>query len=106
MSTTETPVRYYHGKTKNHHRFTLVSEGKPTKKGIKFLTAIALCANNDCFKKKFGREVATARLRKGEKVSKFTLPTHKDLHEIVSSKTSAELSTMFGLNKTPITLTT
>lgn len=87
---------FYHGKTKDGHRFTLANNTTKTKDGkIKFLSSVSVCSDRDCFKKSFGRKVAEARLEKGVKVNVFTFDTHREFHDYMNNQTVAGLTQLF-----------
>jgi len=93
-------VNFYHGKSKDGHRFTLARSSVKTKDNlIKSVASIAVCSEKDTFKKSFGRRVAEARLRKGDKVTTFTFPTNRELFEYVNSQLVSDLTQLFSLNK-------
>lgn len=97
-------VNFYHGISRDNHRFTIALfskkgrtvaiVGKPT---IKIIASAAICSNKDAFKKSFGRQVAQTRLFQGKKVNSFKVDTHRQFHELLNSKTVAELTDLFSL---------
>ena len=83
MKIMKTPKTFFfHGITKDKHRFTLC--GKEGKSFKWFICSISICSKNDIFVKKIGRNIAEGRLNKKVHTVKFRVENKSCTETIIN----------------------